>query len=70
MCVPTEFYVLMKTHVCFHQDPSQAPLHSAQVPKVSPILTFTMSAAIALAATLFIHQGIAATLRAEITSYA
>ena len=39
MCVLTEFNVLVKTHVCFHQDPSQAPLHSARVPKVSPILT-------------------------------
>jgi len=70
MCVLTEFNVLVKTHVCFHQDPSQAPLHSAWVPKVSPSLALAMSAAIALAATLFIHQGIAATLRAEITSYA
>jgi hypothetical protein len=70
MCVSTEFNVLAKTHVCFHQEASQALLHGTQVPKHSPHLTFAVSAAIALAATLFIHQGIAATLWAEITSYA
>src|SRR5216684_5243503 len=70
MCVPTEFSVLMKTHVCFHQDASQASLYSAQVPKLSPNLTLAMPAAIALAAALLVHQGIAAALWTQIAGHA
>ena len=38
----SKFNVLVKTHVCFHQDASQAPLHCTQVPKLSTNLTLAI----------------------------
>jgi hypothetical protein len=59
-----------KTHMCFPNRSINRPGAALQAISSTPNLTLAMSAAIALAATLFIHQGITPTLRAEIASYA
>ena len=66
----SKFNVLVKTHVCFHQDAFQAPLHCTQVPKLSTNLTLAMPTAIALPAALLVHQRITATLWTKITRHA
>ena len=66
MCVPTEFNVMAKTHVCFRHDASQALLHNTRIPKLSPHLTLAMAAVVTLPATLLINHRVTATLWAKI----
>src|SRR6266516_5828576 len=69
MCVYTEFNNLVKTHVCFHQDLSQALLRSTQVSKLSPQLALAMPAVIALPASFFVYHRVTATFWTQISSY-
>ena len=70
MCVPTEFNVMAKTHVCFRHEASQALLHTTRVPKLSPNLTLTMPTAITLPTPLLVDHRVAPALRTEITRHA
>src|SRR5690242_15925567 len=66
MCITTEFNNLVKTHVYFHQGPSEAILHSTRIPKLSPNLTLAIAAAIALLTAFLVDHRVAATLGAEV----